>query len=53
MQLMINALVAGVLSPLLSGSALHLALGSAAFVLAGWLMWCWKWRASWRRGGPA
>lgn len=37
-----NAVVAGVLSPLLSQRALHLALGAAAFTLAGWLFWRWE-----------
>ncbi len=39
--LVMNALVAGVLSPLLSDSGMHLALGAAAFSLLGWL--CWRW----------
>ena len=43
-----NALIAGLLSPLLSGSGLHLALGAAAFVLGGWLFWWWENRVSGR-----
>ncbi|WP_319004026.1 multidrug effflux MFS transporter [Luteimonas panaciterrae] len=39
--LAMNALVAGVLSPLLSDNGLHLALGAAVFTLLGWL--CWRW----------
>lgn len=40
--LLVNAIIAGVLSPLLSGSALHLALGAAAFAVGGWLFWWWE-----------
>ena len=43
--LLVNAGVAGLLSPLLSDSALQLALGAAAFVLGGWLFWWWETRA--------
>lgn len=44
--LLANALIAGMLSPLLSGSGLHLALGAAAFACAGWLFWRWEARSS-------
>ena len=37
--LVLNAIVAGVLSPLLSRSGLHLALVSSAFTASGWLLW--------------
>jgi DHA1 family bicyclomycin/chloramphenicol resistance-like MFS transporter len=37
--LVCNALVAGVLSPLLSGNPLHLAIGAGLFTLAGWAFW--------------
>ena len=37
-----NALIAGVLSPLLSQHALHLALGAAVFSLLGWVFWRWE-----------
>jgi DHA1 family bicyclomycin/chloramphenicol resistance-like MFS transporter len=37
-----NALIAGVLSPLLSHTSLHLALGAACFTLAGWMFWRWE-----------
>lgn len=37
--LVLNAIVAGVLSPLLSGQGLHLALASSAFTASGWLLW--------------
>ena len=43
-SLVLNALVAGVLSPLLSHHGLHLALAAALFTLAGWLFWCWEMR---------
>jgi len=42
--LVLNALVAGVLSPLASHDPLHLALLAAAFVLAGWVFWRWETR---------
>jgi DHA1 family bicyclomycin/chloramphenicol resistance-like MFS transporter len=35
------ALVAGVLSPVLSGHMVYLALGASALTLAGWLAWRW------------
>ncbi len=47
-QLMINTVVAGVASPLLSDSPLHLALGATGFFLVGWLLWRWE-RNSYRR----
>jgi MFS transporter, DHA1 family, multidrug resistance protein len=37
--LLSNALIAGVLSALLSDSAFHLALGAAGFTLAGFVLW--------------
>ncbi|HSD18376.1 MAG TPA: multidrug effflux MFS transporter [Thermomonas sp.] len=40
--LLLNVLVAGVLSPWLSHDGLSLALGAAAFTLAGWLFWRWE-----------
>lgn len=43
-----NAAIAGVLSPLLSQRGLHLALGAAAFALAGWLFWRWETRVGTR-----
>ena len=43
-----NALIAGVLSPLVSGSALQLALAAAAFMVGGWLFWWWENRV-WKR----
>ncbi|MCL1634141.1 multidrug effflux MFS transporter [Luteimonas sp. SX5] len=44
-SLVMNAIVAGVLSPLLSHKGLHLALGAAAFSLLGWLFWRWETRS--------
>jgi DHA1 family bicyclomycin/chloramphenicol resistance-like MFS transporter len=38
-QVMVSALTAGVISPLVSGTAQHLALASAAFFGAGLLLW--------------
>ncbi len=39
--LLSNALIAGVLSPMLSDHSLHLALGAAAFSTVAWLLWRW------------
>ena len=39
--LLSNALIAGVLSPMLSDSPLRLALGAAAFSTVAWLLWRW------------
>ncbi|HBK47547.1 MAG TPA: Bcr/CflA family drug resistance efflux transporter [Xanthomonadaceae bacterium] len=47
-QLMVNTLVAGVLSPLLSARPIYLALGAAGFFLGGWLFWRWD-RRNYRR----
>jgi DHA1 family bicyclomycin/chloramphenicol resistance-like MFS transporter len=41
-----NAFIAGVLSPLLSHSALHLALGAAVFSAMGWAFWRWETHAN-------
>lgn len=41
-QLVLNAAIAGMLSPLLSHHGLHLALGMAGFTLLGWLFWRWE-----------
>ncbi len=46
--LLANAIIAGVLSPWLSGSGLALALGAAAFAGGGWLFWWWETHASQR-----
>ncbi|MDG6347194.1 multidrug effflux MFS transporter [Luteimonas sp. 8-5] len=46
--LVCNALVAGVLSPLLSGNPLHLAIGAGMFTLAGWAFWRWELHAGTR-----
>ncbi|MUV14117.1 multidrug effflux MFS transporter [Noviluteimonas gilva] len=37
-----NAVIAGILSPLLSQHAVHLALGAAVFSLLGWAFWRWE-----------
>jgi len=47
-----NALIAGVLSPWLSHSGLHLALGAAVFTLLGWAFWRWEMQVG-RRGVPS
>ena len=39
--LLSNALIAGVLSPMLSDKPMHLALGAAAFSLVAYLLWRW------------
>ena len=50
-SLVLNAIVAGVLSPLLSHHGLHLALAAAAFTLLGWLFWRWERRVAGRLPG--
>ncbi|NZA26395.1 multidrug effflux MFS transporter [Luteimonas sp. SJ-92] len=40
--LVLNAIVAGVLSPLVSGSGMSLALTAALFLAVGWLFWRWE-----------
>ena len=50
-QLVLNAVVAGVLSPLLSHDGLYLALGMAGFIAVGWMFWRWEVRVS-RRFPP-
>lgn len=37
-----NAVIAGVLSPLLSHAGIHLALGAATFTFLGWAFWRWE-----------
>jgi DHA1 family bicyclomycin/chloramphenicol resistance-like MFS transporter len=44
-SLVLNAVIAGLLSPWLSGSALALAAGTGLFVLVGWGFWRWEWGA--------
>jgi DHA1 family bicyclomycin/chloramphenicol resistance-like MFS transporter len=44
--LVVNALVAGVLSPLVSGSGLALAIGASLFAFAAWAFWRWEMHAS-------
>ena len=41
-SLVSNAVVAGVLSPWLSGVPLHLALGAGVFAFLGWAFWRWE-----------
>ena len=40
--LLVNVVIAGVLSPMLSHDGLSLALGAAFFTLSGWLFWRWE-----------
>jgi MFS transporter, DHA1 family, multidrug resistance protein len=52
-SLVVNALLAGVLSPLLSHSGLLLAVAGGGFTLVGWAFWQWeKRRASRLPDGP-
>lgn len=51
-QLMISTVVAGVISPLLSGRPLHLALGMAGFMLLGFAFWYWEHRRERHLAGP-
>jgi MFS transporter, DHA1 family, multidrug resistance protein len=45
-SLLLCAIVAGVLSPLLSGRMVYLALGASVLTVAGWLGWRWYLRAT-------
>ncbi|MDQ3618240.1 MAG: multidrug effflux MFS transporter [Pseudomonadota bacterium] len=40
--LVLHSLTAGVISPMLSDDATHLALGAALFTLLGWMFWRWE-----------
>jgi DHA1 family bicyclomycin/chloramphenicol resistance-like MFS transporter len=40
-----NAVIAGVLSPLLSRDGMHLALGAGVFTVLGWAFWRWEMQA--------
>ena len=44
--LLVNAVIAGSLSSLLSGSGLALAVGASAFAFTGWLFWWWETRGT-------
>ncbi|MGJ7902301.1 multidrug effflux MFS transporter [Lysobacter sp. 1R34A] len=44
--LVINAIMAGVLSPLISGSAVALAVAASALTAIAWLFWQWEARVS-------
>ncbi|HET6436034.1 MAG TPA: multidrug effflux MFS transporter [Xanthomonadaceae bacterium] len=48
-----NAVIAGVLSPLLSQRPMHLALGAAAFAFVAWGFWRWELRVSDRVPAPS
>lgn len=45
-QLVVNALLAGLVAPLVTGSVLELALASAAFSLIGTALWTWHVRTA-------
>ncbi len=45
-SLVLNALIAGVLSPLISGNALWLVAVASTFLTIAWLFWRWEMRAS-------
>ena len=47
-SLVLNAIIAGVLSPLLSGDPVWLAAGAVLFALLGWAFWHWETRAGTR-----
>jgi len=53
LQLMINTVVAGVVSPMLSHTPLHLALGYAGFFAIGASFWFWERRCERRREAAA
>ena len=44
--LMINSVLAGVVSPLVTGTRLELAVTSLVFVVLGWTLWAWHQRRS-------
>jgi len=44
--LLVNAVIAGSLSSMLSGSGLALAIGASAFALIGWMFWWWETRGA-------
>jgi len=45
-SLVLNAAIAGVLSPLISGNALWLVAVATTFLAIAWLMWRWEMHAS-------
>jgi len=45
-SLVLNAVIAGVLSPVISGHALWLVAVATGFLMIAWLMWRWEMRAS-------
>lgn len=52
-SLVLNALIAGVLSPWISGHALWLVAVASGFLVVGWGMWRWEQRASSRPLAPS
>ncbi|HSR65885.1 MAG TPA: multidrug effflux MFS transporter [Xanthomonadaceae bacterium] len=51
-SLVSNALIAGVLSPLISDRPMHLAIAAGAFSLAAWAFWRWELQADRRVPAP-
>ncbi|NUS38308.1 MAG: multidrug effflux MFS transporter [Lysobacter sp.] len=51
-SLVSNALIAGVLSPLISGKPMHLAIAAMAFSLVAWGFWRWELHAGRRVPAP-
>jgi len=52
-SLVLNAIIAGVVSPLLSGDPVWLAAGAVLFALLGWAIWHWEIRAGIPASVPA
>ena len=51
-SLVVAALIAGVVSPMISGSTMGLALGATVLAAVGWGFWRWELGASMRRPRP-
>ncbi|QNP40081.1 multidrug effflux MFS transporter [Lysobacter solisilvae (ex Woo and Kim 2020)] len=51
-SLVLNALIAGVLSPLISAHVLWMVLAASTFLALAWLFWSWEKRASQPLGSP-
>ncbi|MFX4272033.1 multidrug effflux MFS transporter [Propionibacteriaceae bacterium Y1685] len=50
-QLVLNAVLAGLVVPLVSDSVLHLAVTGLSFSILGWLLWTWHRRSLLRHAG--
>jgi len=51
-SLVVAALIAGVVSPAISGSAMALAVGATLLMAVGWSFWRWELHSSMRGAGP-